>query len=152
MLVFLILLTNHELKILTSYSISAVLMTLKTPFLSRLFSSFHYESVNKGNIFSRVLILSCKKINISAGFCWNQASSHCVRSALRHGSFDLVYSSSIDSSSSVDLSGSSSDLDLGSRYSLTTIVLKSVEPLRSCILHVSFSRPSSLNRLVYLLL
>jgi hypothetical protein len=62
---FLILLMNRELKTLTPCSISAVLMTSKTPFLSRPLGSFCYDTANKGDMFSEGLILSCKKIDIS---------------------------------------------------------------------------------------
>ena len=141
MLVFLILLTNHELKILTSYSISAVLMTLKTPFLSRLFSSFHWDSANKGNIFSKASILSYRKIDILVVFCWNCASSRCVCSVLRHSSIDLSYIPLINlfCSSLIDLLGLSlsSDLGLSSRYNLTTIVLKLVEDYLEVVSYMS---------------
>jgi hypothetical protein len=67
-LAFLIWLTNQELKILTLYSISAILTSLKTPFLSRLLSFFCLEFVYKGKDGLR---LSCKKINILIVFCRN---------------------------------------------------------------------------------
>ena len=61
---FLTLLTNRELKILTPYSILAMLTTLKTPFLSRLFSSFCLKSV-----YNSEGVSAYRKINISATFC-----------------------------------------------------------------------------------
>ena len=139
---------NHKLKILTLYSILAVLMTLKTLFSSRLFSSFCWDSMNKDNVFLKASILSCRKINISVVFYWNRASSHYICSVLCHGSINSFYDSL------VDLLGLSlsSDLGLSSRYSLTTIVLKSVGLLRSYTLYVSFLRLINLNRPVYLLL
>ena len=145
-LVFLILLINRKLKILTLYSISAVLMTSKTPFSSRLFSSFHWDSANEGNIFSKAL--SCRKINILVVFCWNRASSYYIHSTLCYSSINLFYSSLVNL---LDLS-LSSNLGLSSRYSLITIVLKLIGLLRSYTLYIFFLRLISLNRLFYLLL
>ena len=77
---FLTLSTNRELKILTPCGILVILTTLKTPFLSRLLSSFCLKSVYKGEGVS-----AYRKIDILATFCWNRASSRRVRSVLRHG-------------------------------------------------------------------
>ena len=81
-------------------------------------------------------------------FCWNRASSYRVRSILHYSLIDSFYGSSVDLLS-LSLS---SDSGLSSRYSLTTIVLKSVGPLGSCTLYVSFLRLINLNGPVYLLL
>jgi hypothetical protein len=69
---FLILLTNQELKILTLYSISAILITLKIFLLSRLLSSFRLESVYEGRGESGLRSLFCKKIDMLTVFCRNR--------------------------------------------------------------------------------
>ena len=48
--VYLILLMNLELKILTPWGTLATSTTLKVPFLSNPLSSFRRDSINKGNL------------------------------------------------------------------------------------------------------
>jgi len=72
--VFLILLINRELKILTPFRTFAILINLKTPFLSKLFISLRYNSVNNGKVHLKAIVLGFIRlllinINISAMFC-----------------------------------------------------------------------------------
>jgi len=154
---FLISSTNRELKILTPFGTSAVLMNSKTPFLSKPFISLRRDSVNDGEVHSRVVVLgfvglSLMNIDTSAMFYWDFVGDRRVRFDLRRGAVvvgSLVNSSvgSLDSSSSSSSLGSSGS---GYRYSFTAVVLKSVGPLGSCILYISPSIPSSLNGPVHL--
>ena len=68
--VYLILLINLELKILTPWGTLVISTILKVPFLSNPLSSFRWDSTNKGSlaIIVRVL-LSYREINISAAYC-----------------------------------------------------------------------------------
>jgi len=72
-LVFLILLINQELKILTPFRTSTILINLKTPFLSKLFISLRRDFVNNGEVHLRVIVLGFVRlllinINTSAMF------------------------------------------------------------------------------------
>src|ERR1700733_8035389 len=83
---FLILSTNWELKILTPSGTSAVLMNLKTPFLSRPFISLRRDSVNGGEVCLGIVIsgfvgVSLMNINTSAVFCWSLVGGCCSNEA-----------------------------------------------------------------------
>ena len=170
-LVFLILLTNQELKILTPFRTSAILVNLKTPFLSKPFISLHQDSINNSKVHLEVIVsgfvrLLLININTSAIFYYNFISSYYIHFNLQGGivaasslvgfSVSSLFSSlvgSLISSLISSLVGSSvSSSSLGYRYSFTTIVLKLVGPLGSYILYISPSILSSLNRPVHLLL
>jgi hypothetical protein len=101
--------TNRELKILTPYSTSAILTSLKTPFSSRLLSFLRLESVykSKGGLRS-----SYKKINMLAVFCRNYVKGLLFQCVFRRGYLFLSVSSCSAGSSSSSLSpnsGSGSD-------------------------------------------
>jgi len=71
--VFLILLINRELKILTPFRTSTILINLKTPFLSKPFISLRRDSVNNGKVHLKAIVLGFIRlllinINISTMF------------------------------------------------------------------------------------
>ncbi len=79
-LIFLISLTNWELKILTPSRTSIILINLKIPFLSKLFISLYQDFVNSGVVYLEVVVLgfvgvSLMDINISVVFCWSLVGS-----------------------------------------------------------------------------
>ena len=123
MLVFLTLSTNHELKILTPCGTLVILTTSKTPFSSRPLSSFCLESVYRGEGVS-----ACRKIDISATFCWNRAGSRRVCSTLRRGCCSCSVEGFAGCSWSVLLSGSDSGPFTVRKYGLTVVDLKDVRP------------------------
>jgi len=136
-------------------------VNLKTPFLSKPFISLRQDSINGGKVYLEVIVfgfirLLLININISVMFCYDFVGSHYVCFDLWGG---IVATGSLVSSLVSSLFGSSvgslvgflvGSSGLGYRYSFTTIVLKSVGPLRSYILYISPLIPSSLNRPVYL--
>ena len=165
-LVFLILLINQELKILTPFKIFTVLINLKTLFLNKLFISLYQNSVNSSRVYLEVIILDFVRvllmnINISIIFCQSLVGSRYIcfnfwRGVLATDSL----AGSLAGSSVGFLAGflagflvgslASSSVGLDYRYSFTAMVLKSVGLLGNYTLYISPLILSNLNRLVHL--